>query len=380
MSGEAVMHQGRPTWAEIDLGAVAHNIRELQGVLHGPARLMPVIKANAYGHGHVEVARVCLEQGIEDLGVAILEEALQLKESGINKARILILGYTQEEAVAQAISQNVRLTVYNYRGAEVISRAACQSGQTAYIHLKIDTGMGRLGFTPDDKSLAVIEDIFRLPGIEVEGAFTHFANADAVDQSYTEWQLKRFTNFIGQLERKGFHIPLKHTANSAALLNMPASHLNLVRAGIAVYGLSPTDEPVSSSIHLIPAMRLLSRVVMLKELPSGQAISYGCTYVTSRDTRVATVPIGYADGYTRLLSNQAWAVINGCRVPLIGRVCMDQCMFDVTGVPDVKEGDEVILFGRPEDGVTADDLAGILGTINYEIVCMIGARVPRIYR
>jgi alanine racemase len=381
MSGEAVMHQGRPTWAEIDLDAVAHNIRELQEALHGPARLMPVIKANAYGHGHIEVARVCLGQGIEDLGVAILEEALQLRESGINNARILILGYTQEEAVEQAISHDVRLTVYNYRGAEIISRAACESGQTAYIHLKIDTGMGRLGFTPDEKSLAVMEDIFRLPGIEVEGAFTHFASADAADQSYTEWQLSRFINFTGQLERKGFHIPLKHAANSAALLSMPASHLNLVRAGIAVYGLSPTDdESGSSPIHLIPAMRLLSRVVMLKELPPGQAVSYGCTYVTSRNTRVATVPIGYADGYTRLLSNKAWAVINGYRVPLIGRVCMDQCMFDVTGVPDVKEGDEVILFGRPEDGVTADDLAGILGTINYEIVCMIGARVPRIYR
>lgn len=373
------MHYGRPTWAEIDLGAITHNIRELKRCLTGTARLMPIIKANAYGHGIVEVARVCIKEGAEFLGVAMLDEALWLRESGIENAHILILGYTPEEEISQAVNQGFRVTIFNYRGAEAVSRAACRSGKTGYIHLKLDTGMGRLGFYPDERSLSVIEEIFHLPGVKVEGIFTHFAVADIPDKSYTCWQLGRFNDFIAQLEAKGLNISLKHAANSAALMDIPAAHLNLVRAGISIYGLQPSDEIVNRDVKLIPAMRLLSKIVMLKEVPPGYAISYGCTYVTSRNTLVATVPIGYADGYTRLLSNKVHAVVRGQRVPGIGRICMDQCMFDVSGVEGVEEGDEVILFGRPEDGITADELARVLGTINYEIVCMVGPRVPRIY-
>lgn len=374
------MHLGRPTWAEIDLGAIAHNLRELKKCLTGSARLMPVIKANAYGHGIIEVARVCINEGADFLAVAMLDEALWLRESGIDRGNILILGYTPEDEAGKAVDHGFRLTVFNYRGAEAVSRAASRAGKTGYIHLKIDTGMGRLGFFPDDNSLEVIADIFRLPGVKVEGIFTHFAAADSADKTYTEWQLKRFRDFIARLESRGLHIPLKHAANSAALMDIPAAHFDLVRAGISIYGLEPSGEIVNRSLNLIPAMRLLSRIVMLKEVPPGSAISYGCTYVTSRITRVATVPIGYADGYTRLLSGKVHAVVRGQRVPGIGRICMDQCMFDVSGVDGVKEGDQIVLFGRPEDGVTADELAELLGTINYEIVCMIGPRVPRIYR
>ncbi len=374
------MHLARPTWAEVDLGAVAHNLRELRKGLSGQARIMPVIKANAYGHGMLEVARTCVEEGAEFLGVALLEEALLIKEAGIQGPAILVLGATSEEGVEEAVRHGVRLTCFNRGLAEAVSRAACRLQQSGYLHIKVDTGMGRLGFYPDDRNLAEIEYISSLPGIVLEGVFTHFASADARDKSYTEWQFGRFLSFCRALEEKGIRPRLRHAANSAALIDLPETHLDLVRPGISVYGLWPSDEVVNRNLDLIPAMRLLSRIVMLKELPPGHSVSYGCTYTTSRTTKVATVPIGYADGYTRLLSGKVEAVVRGKRVCGIGRICMDQCMFDVTEVEGVQEGDEVILFGRPEDGVTADELASIIGTINYEIVCMIGPRIPRIYK
>ncbi|ADI02539.1 alanine racemase [Syntrophothermus lipocalidus] len=375
-----MMHLARPTWAEVDLGAVAHNLKELRNLLVGTARLMPVVKANAYGHGILEVARTCVEEGAEFLAVALLDEALLLKEAGINRPRILVLGATSEEGAQEAVKQGVRLTCFDRRLAEAVSRVACKLQKPGYIHIKIDTGMGRLGFYPDERALADIEEFLRLPGLEVEGIFTHFAAADAADKSYTEWQLRRFLDFVGELEQKGVKIPLKHAANSAALIDLPSAHLDLVRPGISVYGLWPSDEVANRCLNLIPAMRLLSRIVMLKDLPPGHAVSYGCTYITTRTTKVATVPIGYADGYSRLLSGKVHAVVRGKRVCGIGRICMDQCMFDVSEVEGVREGDEVILFGRPEDGVTADELASLIGTINYEIVCMLGPRIPRIYK
>ena len=374
------MHLTRPTWAEVDLGAIAHNLRELRKRLTGRAYLMPVIKANAYGHGMLEVARTCVEEGAEFLGVALLEEALMIKEAGIEKPKVLVLGATSEEGAEEAVRHGVRLTCFDRRLAEAVSDAACRLQQLGYLHIKVDTGMGRLGFYPDERNLAEIEYISKLPGVVLEGIFTHFALADARDKSYTEWQFERFRCFCSKLEEKGIRPPLRHAANSAALIDLPETHLDLVRPGISVYGLWPSDEIVNRDLDLIPALRLLTRIVMLKELPPGHSVSYGCTYTTTRTTKVATVPIGYADGYTRLFSGKVEAVVRGKRVPGIGRICMDQCMFDVSEVEGVQQGDEVILFGRPEDGVTADELASIIGTINYEIVCMIGPRIPRIYK
>ncbi|MCR4400667.1 MAG: alanine racemase, partial [Syntrophomonadaceae bacterium] len=232
---------------------------------------------------------------------------------------------------------------------------------------------------PDDAGLAAMEEVWRLPGVEVEGVFTHFALADAADKTYTHWQLGRFRYVLERLQGAGLRPPIVHAANTAALMDVPEAHFDMVRLGIGLYGLQPSPEIRNRELQWQPAMRLLSTVVMLKEVPPGYSISYGCTYTTSRPTRVATVPIGYADGYTRLLSGKVHAVVKGQRVPCIGRICMDQCMFDVTDVPGVAEGDQVVLFGRPEDGVTADELAAALGTINYEIVCMVGPRVKRVY-
>jgi alanine racemase len=339
---------------------------------------MAVVKANAYGHGMVEVAQACLQEGASYLGVATPNEALALREAGIN-AQVLILGYVPEECAESLVQNHIEVTVFNQDTAQVLSQAASNCDGEARVHLKIDTGMGRLGFKPDSSSLELIGEISRLPGIVIQGIFSHLATADHGDKSYAMQQVSIFKRFVGQIEEAGLSIPLKHLANSAAIMDIPEAHFDMVRSGITTYGLYPSSQVDKDKLDFTPAMRLKSRISYVKTIPQGQSVSYGRTFISEHETKVATVSIGYADGYSRLLSNRGWASIKGQKVPLIGTVCMDQCMFDVSGVENVQIGDEIILFGRQEDGVTADDLADIIGTINYEIVCAPSRRVNRIY-
>lgn len=339
---------------------------------------MAVIKANAYGHGMLKVAECCSEVGADYLGVALLDEALSLKEHGI-ATPVLILGYTSLDLAEVVVSYGFRQTVYDWDSAQALSDAAKKIGKPAYIHVKVDTGMSRIGFIPDEQAVDTVARIAELPGVILEGVFTHFACADIPDRSYTELQIQRFNDFLKHLKDRGCEVPLRHAANTAAILKYPEAYYDMVRAGIGIYGLKPSSEVDVGPLRLVPAMRLVSKVVMVKDLPAGTPVSYGGTYVTERRIKVATVPVGYGDGYTRAYSNRAWASIRGKKVPLIGRVCMDQCMFDVTEVEDVGVGDEVVLFGGRQDGVTADDLAEWGGTIGYEVICLINSRVPRYY-
>lgn len=367
------------SWAEIDLGAIRHNVAGIRRLLRPETGLMAVVKANAYGHGMLEVSRVCVEEGAAYLAVANPEEAMVLRKSGIDLP-VLVLGWMPPEYAADMIEHQVEVTVFEPQSAAALSRAAAAAGRPARVHLKIDTGMGRLGFDTSPGSLEAIRALALLPGMNIHGIFSHLATSDEADKTFAYHQLGVFNRFVSELEQLGIKIPLKHLANSGAIMQIPEAQLDMVRAGIILYGLYPSDEVDHTVITLIPAMTLKSRVSFVKTLPAGCPVSYGRTYTSTGETKVATVPIGYADGYNRLLSNRAWAVIRGQRVPLIGRVCMDQIMFDVTALDQVRAGDEVILFGKPEEGVTADELAALIGTINYEIVCSPHSRVVSIFR
>ncbi len=369
-----VMDNKRPTWAEIDLAAIRHNIELIKRKTK--SKIMAVIKADAYGHGADEVCRVCVEKGVDYLGVASLDEALHLRDIGAGLP-ILIFGYVAEPYLKLAIEEDISMTVYNLNFAEVLAKNAQELGKKALVHIKVDTGMGRLGFNSGSSSIAEIKQIAKLPGLKCEGIYTHFASADQLDKSFTNEQLGDFKQIVDRLEKQGVNFALAHAANSAAILDFEAAHLDMVRAGIILYGLSPSAEVFNS--ELIPALRLKSKIIFLKEVAAGSSIGYSRTYKCNRPTKIATVPIGYADGYSRILSNRAWGIVKGQKVPLVGNVCMDQSMFDVSMVEDVQEGDEIVLIGRKEDGVTADDLADIMATISYEVVSSISSRVPRIY-
>ncbi len=363
--------------ADIDLNAIAHNITELRHVTHPKARFMAVVKANAYGHGAIEVAKQALNHGAQILGVARISEGLHLRQAEID-APILVLGYTPPELIPRLIQADLTPTVYSEEAARAISDYALSCGKTVRIHIKTDTGMGRLGIAAEQaKSLSDIETIARLPGIEIEGIFTHFATADSRDKSFAKVQLDLFMDFTDKLHRRGVEIPIRHAANSAGIMEMPESHLDMVRAGIAIYGLYPSDETDKTRITLKPAMTLKSRVIHLKQVTAGFSISYGCTYRTPKPTVIATVSIGYADGLNRLLSSRGYMLVRGQRAQIAGRVCMDLTMLDVGHIPDVNIGDEVVVFG-PEP-VSVDDMATMLNTINYEIVSTITARVVRQY-
>jgi alanine racemase len=378
------------TWAEIDLNAYAHNIRELKRITQPPARLMAVVKANGYGHGAVEVAREALQHGAQYLGVARINEALPLRQAGI-EAPILIFGYSPPDLAPLLIDYELTQTVYSLSTASALSEQATRKGKKINIHLKMDSGMGRLGLllvpangNPDDiatqNSVREIEAISRLRGLTVEGIFTHFATADSADKSYADLQLDRFMHLLNCLQKEGLEPPVRHTANSGALIDMPDSHLDMVRPGIATYGLHPSDEVNKRIVDLKPVMTLKSRIIHLKRVPPGFNISYGITFQTKNHTTIATVPVGYADGFNRLLSSRGHMLVNGQRVPIVGRVCMDLTMLDVGGIPEVALEDEVVVFGEQgNEAVTADEIASSLDTINYEVVSTITGRVPRVY-
>jgi alanine racemase len=376
--------------AEIDLKAIAHNIKELRRITHPDARLMGVVKANGYGHGAIEVAQCALQNGAEILGVARIEEGVQIREAGI-EVPILIFGYTLPELANDLLEYDLTQTVYTYASAQTLSRTAAALKKKIRIHLKVDTGMGRLGLLPQnfqlDNSAAIDTDaveetlaIAGLDGLELEGIFTHFATADSADKTYAEDQLDLFMNFLNRLRKAGLEPPVRHAANSAALIDIPQSHLDLVRPGIATYGLYPSDEVNKRHVSLKPAMALKARIIQLKKVPAGFKVSYGTSHETRKPTTIATIPIGYADGLNRLLSSRGQMLVHEQRAPIIGRVCMDLTMLDVGHIDNIQMGDEVAVFGRQgKASITVDEIASLLNTINYEIVSTITARVPRIY-
>lgn len=368
-----------PVYAEIDLNAIRHNLGEVRRLVGADAQIMAVVKANAYGHGLVEVARHAIASGAAWLGVARAGEGRELREAGI-EAPILVLGYTPPEQYPDVLAYDLAQAVFDFELAHALSEAAKRAHRTVRVHLKIDTGMGRLGFAANDTGLAAASDVARLPGLEVEGIFTHFATADEADKTYAREQLARFHAALDTLRRAGLEAPVIHAANSAAIIDLPESHFNLVRPGIMMYGLYPSGRLQNHLVDLRPAMTLKARVALVKKVPGGFPVSYGRTHVTPRPTTLVTIPVGYADGYFRVLSNRAAVLIHGTRCRVVGTVCMDQMMVDVGHVADVAVGDEVVLFGRQGDAILpADEIAAIAGTINYEVVCAVSARVPRIY-
>lgn len=369
----------RPVWAEINLDNLAHNIKEVRRVVNKESLITAVIKADAYGHGSVMAAKIFLENGADRLAVATLSEAIELRNAGI-MAEILILGYTPDFQAITAIENNITLTVYNYENAYSISKAAKNINKTAKIHIKIDSGMGRIGFRNEDKSLEDIQKISELSNVFIEGIFTHFAKADEINKEFTNKQFSQFDMIINAIESRGIKIPIKHASNSAAIIDLPEYNLDMVRAGIMLYGLYPSDEVLKDRVNLKPSMILKTKISNVKSVSKGTGISYGHIHITQHDSIIGTIPIGYADGFTRMLINKADVGIKDSRAKVVGRICMDQCMIDVTHITDVKIDDEVIIFGDGRNNSPhINEVAQKLGTINYEIVCMVSRRVPRVY-
>ncbi len=368
-----------PTWTEVNLDAIAQNVRNIKKLIGEKKELMAVVKGNAYGNDIFEVSSVALKNGASRLAVARLEEGIFLREAGI-VVPILILGLTLKQQVELLVLHSLTPTVSEYGMIEKLSELAFEKGKKVKVHIKIDTGMGRIGISPNNV-LNFIKKINILKNVEIEGIFTHFSVADEKDKTYTEKQFSKFTEVLTILEKEGIIIPIKHVGNSAALLDLPHMWLDLVRPGISIYGLYPSRE-VQKSVKLIPAHTFKTRIVFLKELPAGEYISYGRTYATrQKRTVIASLPVGYADGYNRLLSNQGEVLVRGTRSPVIGRVCMDQTMIDVTNIPQAEIGDEVVLWGRQEqEEITIEEIADKIGTINYEITHMPDKkRVPKLF-
>ncbi|MBQ3504232.1 MAG: alanine racemase [Oscillospiraceae bacterium] len=363
------------TRVKIDLDAIAANfdaVREKAGV-----PVMAVVKADAYGHGAIQVARL-LQDKCAFFGVSSILEAMELRKAGLHTP-ILILGHTPANAFPTAIREGIRPTIFHYGDAQALSRAAQETGLSAPFHFAVDTGMSRLGFQVTEEAADTCARIAALPGLVPEGVFSHFATADCADLTKAWQQADLFDRFCQMLASRGVHIPIRHLDNSAGLMNFP-NHYEMVRSGIVTYGMYPSSEVESKQLKLEPALQFLSKVTHVKLLPPGREISYGGTYVTTRDTRVATVPVGYADGYRRSLSGKFYVLIRGKRAPILGRICMDQLMVDVTGIPETAVGDRVTLVGKDGDEcITMEQIAEAADSFNYEFVCGISRRVPRIY-
>ena len=363
------------TYVKIDLDVIESNIdaiREQVGV-----DVMAVIKADAYGHGAVQVARL-LQDKCSFFGVSSILEAMELRRAGIYNP-ILILGQTPIRAFPTLVQAEIRPTIFHYDAAVALSNAAQLLGKEAAFHLAVDTGMSRIGFQATEEDADICAEIANLPGLVCEGIFSHYATADCEDLSKSRAQAELFDKFCQMMTDRGVEIPIRHMDNSAGLMNF-SNHYELVRSGIVTYGMYPSDEVNPQLLNIRPALQWLSRVTHVKTLPAGREISYGGTYVTTKETRVATVPVGYADGYRRCLSGNFYVLIRGKKAPILGRVCMDQMMVDVTDIPDVTLNDRVVLVGKSGDEeITMEQLAAAMDTINYEVVCGISRRVPRVY-
>ncbi len=368
----------RPVWAEINLDTIATNTKNIKKLI-GDKELIAIVKADCYGHGAVDVLPTLLESGASRLAVAMLTEAIELRENNIN-APIVILGYTPLYLGEELINYDIEQTVYDLDYAKELSKIAISLNKKAKIHIAIDTGMGRIGFLPGDDTVKTINEVYNLEGLEVIGIYSHFSTSDEKDKTYANEQLFKFKKVMGDLKAIGIEIPLKHISNSGAIIDMPETYLNGVRPGIILYGYYPSNEVSKDNISVKPALTLKAKIAHVKELYKDMYISYGKTFKTNKKTIVATLPIGYGDGYPRALSENAKVIVNGKFASILGRICMDQCMIDVTDIENVKTGDEVIILGEEGDlKFNADDMAKALGTINYEILCRIKSRIPRGY-
>ena len=369
----------RPVWAEINLDNITHNIREFQKIIPSTTQIMAVVKADAYGHGSIEVANAALQAGASRLAIAFLEEGIVLRKKGIT-APIFILGVSAPGTENAVIEHALCPTIASIESARRFSERGKGHGTIIRFHLKLDTGMGRIGVRPEQLA-EFLEVLQKLPNLDMEGVFSHFSKADEQDKSYTQLQLDRFHECLNMIQQSGCTPKFRYLANSAGTMETPASHFDIVRIGISLYGLYPSDEVDRSTVHLQPVMSWKTRIAHLKTLPPGEAVSYGGMFLTKRPTVVATLPLGYADGFRRLLWGKNWHVlIKGQRVPIIGKICMDMCMVDVTDIADVMTGDEVVLLGtQGNETIHTDDMAAALDTINYEITCLLGKRVPRLF-
>jgi alanine racemase len=365
-------------WAEVDLDAIAHNVAAIKQHVGEKVEVMAVVKANAYGHGLRQVSQVALDNGASRLVLNHIQAAVTLRNAGI-VAPILVMGYVPLAGVYHAVEHGLVLTVTSSDLAQAVSNTAVGLGKTMKVHLKVDTGMGRFGLSPEE-AVSFAQWLTSLPGVELEGVYTHLATADARDRSFAYEQITIFEDVVASLTSVGIRVPVKHVANSAATLAMPDAHMDAVRPGVAIYGLYPSDE-TDRTVDLRPALSLKSRVGRIRTLPQGHSVSYRRTFVAQEPTTVALVPCGYGDGYMRLTSNRGAVLVHGQRAPIRGRVCMDQLVVDVSEIDDVKLDDEVVLIGRQgEDAILADDVATWAETINYEIVTHLLPRVPRVYR
>ena len=371
------MNLSRAVWAEINLDNLAHNMREVRRVTNKNTKVTAVIKADGYGHGAKDIASTLLENGADRFAVATLSEAIQLRKE-VHNVEIMVLGYTPNIQAKDLIKNNIIQTIYSLDQAKEFSQIAISLNKKVTVHIKIDTGMHRLGLLPNEDTINEIVEINKLNGLIIEGIFTHFATADEIDKEYTRDQVNKFNYVTTELEKKGLKIPLKHVSNSAAIIDLPEFNYDMVRAGIMLYGLYPSNHINRDIVDLKEVMCLKTKIAQIKNLNAGSSISYGLNFTVQRNSKIAILPIGYADGYSRTLSNQSHVMINGKKAPIVGNICMDQCIIDVTDI-DINREDDVILFGGNDNGITIDSIAKLLQTINYEVVCMVKKRVPRVY-
>jgi len=375
------------SWAEVRLDNIADNVKLIKRLIRSDVEIMGVVKADAYGHGIEATVPVLLENGVTRLAVSMLDEAIELRKNNV-KVPILVLSYTDPARAPEIIENGITQTVYDLKLARALSEAAKKSQSEVRVHIKVDTGMGRVGFVSGFDAVKNIIEISRLENIVIEGLYTHFACADESDNSYTNEQFEKFMSICNELGRLGIQIPIKHVCNSAAAIKFPEMHLEMVRIGILLYGMSPSGEKEFANLEFKPAMSLKTNIIMKKKMEENQSISYGRTFTTKRFSKIATIPIGYADGFSRNLSNKARVLIKNQYFPVVGTICMDTCMVDITDekILDNKDessievGDEVVIFGNNgQEKIAIEELASLMNTINYEVTCLIGKRVPRVY-
>lgn len=368
-------------YARIDLDAIVNNMEQMHANLAPGTKMLGVIKTNGYGHGANNIARVL--EGLDYVfgyAVAAVEEAYKLRAAGIRKP-ILVLGYTFPYCYEELVKQEIRPAVFRYDTIPELCEAAKSAGGKLKVHVKVDTGMGRIGITPDDEGVSFVKELISHNELELEGMFTHFAKADEYDKTNVNGQIRLFKEFTDRIEKElGIKIPIKHCSNSAGILELPSANMDMVRAGITLYGLMPSNEVEAGNVKLKPVMSLYSHISFVKTIHAGQSISYGGVFTADKDTRVATVPLGYGDGYPRMLTGKGSVLVRGKRCRILGRICMDQFMIDVSEFDDIKAGEEVVLMGAlGDERITAEEIGDLSGRFNYELVCLITQRVPRVY-
>lgn len=365
--------------ANVDLDAICNNILNIKKLIKKDTKIMAIIKADGYGHGALSIAKTLDDLGVDAFAIAIIEEGIELRKAGIEKP-VLILGYTPKEQYGQLVQYDISQTIFQLNSAIELSDAALKQNKKAKIHIKVDTGMNRIGFFDTEESIEDIKKIASLEGISIEGIFSHFSAADELDKTSAHIQLNRFMKFVNRLEQEGVTIPIKHIANSAGIIDLPEAELDMVRSGIATYGLYPSEFVDKDKLQLTPALEIKAHVSYVKEVGPDNGISYGSTYITNKNTKIATIPVGYGDGYPRQLSSKGRVLIHGKYAPIIGRICMDQFMVDVTEIENVNQGDDVTLLGRDGDGIiTIEEIADLANSFNYEVACNVGKRIPRVY-